>query len=382
MVRGSGRITPDVASWATYLYNYRVLGSLVTQGVDDIIAKRQRTIALVVALLAVLLALTLSPGIAAQPLDQQKSDASSEVQHLQEKLEDAVERYNYACYKLEQTQAEIAENEQKLEAAKAELEKNKGRLNNRVRAMYMARHNRLLDVLVNAANFDEFLVGMDLAKKLGDKDARLVHDVKEAKANLEAARAELEARQDEQEAARGEIASSKAAVESDLAGAKDKLAGVEEEIRQAMARRQAEISSSSSSSSGRTSYPSNPVTNRTRPPGAPHGGVVGVAYDQLGKPYVWGTAGPNTFDCSGLTHYCYKVGAGVYVPRSSYAQAGCGVPVSVGELAPGDILGFRGWGHVGLYVGGDSYIHAPHSGDVVRVASLSARGNYCGAVRP
>jgi len=54
----------------------------------------------------------------------------------------------------------------------------------------------------------------------------------------------------------------------------------------------------------------------------------------------------------------------------------------LGELAPGDILGFRGWGHVGLYAGGDDFIHAPQSGDVVKVSSLSARSNYCGAVRP
>jgi len=110
--------------------------------------------------------------------------------------------------------------------------------------------------------------------------------------------------------------------------------------------------------------------------------VVGVAYDQLGKPYVWGAGGPNSFDCSGLTSYCYRVGAGKDISRSSYDQANCGVRVSVSELQPGDILGFRGWGHVGLYVGGGEFIHAPQTGDVVKVTALASRTNFCGAVRP
>ncbi|MBU4173502.1 MAG: C40 family peptidase [Actinobacteria bacterium] len=322
----------------------------------------------------------MSPWVAAQPLDQQKADAQKDVESIQQKLEDAVERYNYACSKIEQTRNEIEQNEAALTAAEAELAKNKDRLNSRVRAMYMTRHNRFLDVVVNAGNFDEFLVGMDLAKKLSGKDAKLVRDVKDAKANLEAARNSLEERKNEQEAARKDLAASKKAIETDLSGAKGKLSGVEEEIKQAMEARLAEASSSSSSSNW-TSNPTNPTTP-SKPPGAPNGGVVGVAYDQLGKPYVWGGAGPNSFDCSGLVQYCYRVGAGKYIPHSSYAQRSCGSSVSVSQMAPGDIVGFRGWGHVGIYAGGGSYIHAPHSGDVVRVASLSARRNYCGAVRP
>jgi cell wall-associated NlpC family hydrolase len=176
------------------------------------------------------------------------------------------------------------------------------------------------------------------------------------------------------------MSDSKAAVEGDLSGAKGKLANVEDEIRQAMARRAAQATSRTTS--GTVSRYTPPSQRPTRPPGAPHGGVVGVAYDQLGKPYVWGAEGPDCFDCSGLTMYCYRVGAGISISHSSYAQAGCGASVGAGQLQPGDILGFRGWGHVGLYVGGDSFIHAPQTGDVVKVSSLSARTNFCGAVRP
>jgi cell wall-associated NlpC family hydrolase len=213
--------------------------------------------------------------------------------------------------------------------------------------------------------------------------------VKDAKAKLEGQKANLQEKLGSQASAADELKASKAQVESDLSAAKGKLANVEEQVRQALARQQAEAAAraSSSSSSGRKSYPSSPsspdiVAPRTRPPGAPHGGVVGVAYDQLGKPYVWGAEGPDAFDCSGLTMYCYRVGAGIEISHSSYEQANCGVPVAPSELQPGDILGFRGWGHVGLYVGGGDFIQAPQTGDVVKVTSLASRSNFCGAVRP
>jgi cell wall-associated NlpC family hydrolase len=287
-------------------------------------------------------------------------------------MEDAVERYNYACTKLENTRSEIEENKEKLNEAEQELAANKARLNSRVRAMYVNQRSNFVEVVVNAGDFDTFLVGLDLVKRVGQKDANLVRQVKDAKAKLEQARASLQEQKSAQEAAKQEIAAAKSNVEGELSN-------VEAEIRAAMSRRASEASSSSSSYS-RASY--DPTARRSRPPGAPNGGVVGVAYDQLGKPYVWGAAGPNSFDCSGLTMYCYRVGAGISISHSSYAQAYCGVPVSVGELAAGDILGFRGWGHVGLYIGGGEFIHAPQSGDVVKITSLASRSNFCGAVRP
>ena len=328
--------------------------------------------------------MTLAPLGLAQTVDQKKADAQAQVQALQQKLESSVERYNYACVRLEETRGKIDQNKVQLTDAEQKLAVDRTRLNNRIRAMYVSRQYKFVDVVVSAGNFDEFLVGMDLAKKISQRDAQMVAQVKDAKAKLESARAGLQDQKAQQESARKEMADAKGAVESDLSGAKGKLANAEEEIRQAMARRATEASTrsvTSNSTTSRRTSPS-PVAVRTRPPGAPHGGVVGVAYDQLGKPYVWGAEGPNSFDCSGLTMYCYRVGAGISISHSSYAQAECGTAVSIGELQPGDILGFRGWGHVGLFVGGDSFIHAPQTGDVVKVSSLSARTNFCGAVRP
>lgn len=105
--------------------------------------------------------------------------------------------------------------------------------------------------------------------------------------------------------------------------------------------------------------------------------VVGAAYSRLGCPYKWGAAGPNAFDCSGLVVWCYAK-AGKSLPHSSGALASSGTRISISAAQPGDIL----WrpGHVGIYIGGGKYIHAPHTGDVVKISSGASSFSY--AVRP
>jgi len=117
-----------------------------------------------------------------------------------------------------------------------------------------------------------------------------------------------------------------------------------------------------------------PVTEDNSP-------AVAWARRQLGKPYRYGTAGPNTFDCSGLTSFCYAK-MGIAINRSSRDQTRNGVPVSKNALIPGDLVFFgRPVHHVGMYIGGGRYIHAPRTGDVVKISELSWRRDYAGARR-
>ena len=91
----------------------------------------------------------------------------------------------------------------------------------------------------------------------------------------------------------------------------------------------------------------------------------------LGVPYRWGGASPSTgFDCSGFTMYVYAQ-VGVSLPHNAAAQYGHGTPVARSDLQPGDLVFFNGLGHNGMYVGGGQFIHAPHTGDVVKISSLS-----------
>ncbi|MEU6748071.1 NlpC/P60 family protein [Spirillospora sp. NPDC046719] len=97
------------------------------------------------------------------------------------------------------------------------------------------------------------------------------------------------------------------------------------------------------------------------------------AMSKLGSPYVWGAAGPTTFDCSGLTMWAYKQ-VGINLPHYTGSQWNAGTHVSESQMQPGDLIFFYSdLHHMGMYVGGGKMIHAPHTGDVVRIASLAGR---------
>lgn len=97
--------------------------------------------------------------------------------------------------------------------------------------------------------------------------------------------------------------------------------------------------------------------------------IINEAYKHLGAKYVWGATGPNTFDCSGFTSYVYRKAAGIEIGRTTYDQIGSGRAVSRSQLQPGDLV-FPSSHHVGIYVGGGSIIHAPQTGDVVKVSPI------------
>lgn len=100
--------------------------------------------------------------------------------------------------------------------------------------------------------------------------------------------------------------------------------------------------------------------------------AVSVAHQQVGKPYVYGASGPNSFDCSGLIQYVYNQ-IGVSIPRVSNVQLSSGSPVnSVSQLRPGDIVGYYGGGHVGVYIGNGNIIHAPESGQNVKIVPVNS----------
>ena len=101
----------------------------------------------------------------------------------------------------------------------------------------------------------------------------------------------------------------------------------------------------------------------------------------LGVPYVWGGASPSGFDCSGLASYAYAQ-IGKSVPHYTGAIWAAFPKVPSDQLEPGDLVFFNGLGHMGIYIGGGQYVHAPHTGDVVKVSSLGDRSDYVGAVRP
>lgn len=127
-------------------------------------------------------------------------------------------------------------------------------------------------------------------------------------------------------------------------------------------------------------------TGHTFPPSAMRGSSPGVraaraALKEQGKPYVWGAAGPGSFDCSGLVQWAYRA-AGIRLPKFTLDQFHAGTLVPRSQLRPGDLVFFYppSMHHVGIYIGDGMMVHAPHTGDVVRVSPIAGRA-YAGAVR-
>ncbi len=113
-----------------------------------------------------------------------------------------------------------------------------------------------------------------------------------------------------------------------------------------------------------------------------HPQAASVALQYLGTQYQWGGASPGTgFDCSGLVMYVFAQ-LGVQLPHFAAGQYSYGSPVPRDQLQAGDLVFFDGLSHVGIYIGNNQLVHAPHSGDVVRIASMSEfAGRFVGARR-
>lgn len=108
--------------------------------------------------------------------------------------------------------------------------------------------------------------------------------------------------------------------------------------------------------------------------------LIGLAYEQLGVPYVYGGTTPSGFDCSGFTQYIFREALGIELPRSAAAQYGVGESVSLDELQAGDLVFWgsgRGIYHVGLYIGDGQYIHAGNSSRSICIQSMSAYRPTC-----
>lgn len=130
--------------------------------------------------------------------------------------------------------------------------------------------------------------------------------------------------------------------------------------------------SGTSTGSGSTTTPANTTIAQQ---------VIAFAQQQLGKPYVWGATGPDSYDCSGLTQAAYKA-AGIDLPRVTYDQVNVGSRVSEDQLQPGDLIFFYSdVSHVGIYIGNGEMIHAPHTGTVVKVAPITEMP-FAAGVRP
>jgi cell wall-associated NlpC family hydrolase len=329
---------------------------------------------------------------AAQKLDQLNTDVELRFEELAQ-IEDAVEK----------TRQQISGAEQDLEQATNDVLRSESLLNRRAMNIYRTGAVDMVAVFVGATNFQDFVARIDLLRRVGRNDASLVASVKEARTRVETAKRALETRESEQLALREQarrkqtqVMAAQDAQSAYLSTLKTELKTLidTERIRQERlaAERAKALAAAQMAAAGENHgkvLPFDPAKL-----GAPHPDVVQIAKRYLRVPYVWGGTTPSGFDCSGLMQYSYAK-IGINLPRTSRTQfhAGAYIPPNrLDLLEPGDMVFFGVGGdpdqihHVGMYVGDGDFIHAPSTGDVVRITSLNGRiaskGDYVGACRP
>jgi cell wall-associated NlpC family hydrolase len=331
----------------------------------------------------VLLATALLTSIATPafgaPIDEKRAEAArirSQVEALDGDLEIASEDYNEAKARYDAVTAEVKETEARLAALSARQETLSAHLGARARGMYRQGPLGALEMLLGAVSFEQLSVTWDLLQDMNQSDAATIAELKSVRAEVSQARDELAAQQAVAKAESDTMQARKAAVEKQLAERTRLLANVESEIATILREQEeAERRRAAQAAQAARAY--------TSPTNAPRSQVVQIALSKLGSPYQWAAAGPDRFDCSGFTMWVYAR-VGVSLPHSSRAQAGVGQRVSRADLAPGDLVFFGRprIHHVGIYIGNGNYVHAPRTGDVVKVSSLAGRNDYVGATRP
>jgi cell wall-associated NlpC family hydrolase len=310
----------------------------------------------------------------------------SQLQQLSDSLERARSQYDAASAELAKTKRDLRENRRELHVAKRNLKVSEHVIAKRLVTLYTSEQTSTLEVILGAHSLDDMITRMDSAKSVTALDAKVLSQVKQFRRVVKRNGLLLARERASQQRLVAQRAAAKQSIESKIAQGQHLLSSIKGQIAQieaAQAARQLQMAAAAQARlvvQHRIAQQQaadtvvgisaiTPTTDTVVAPPPTHSGVVGVALSQLGTPYVWAGSAPGGFDCSGLVMWAYSQ-VGVALPHSTYAQWGYGVSVSRDQLEPGDLVFFDGLGHVGIYIGGGQFVHAPHTGDVVKISSL------------
>ncbi len=338
--------------------------------------------------------------------------ALNQIAYLNDQVFDAEAVYNDICAALDQTLQAIAELQATIEERQAELAEAQDVLADRLAASYRAGTSGMLDLLLNATDFDDLVSRLYYAGKVSDADAEAIQNVKDIKAQLEADQAALREQQAEQERLQAEQAAQLEVLHAQVAEAEAYAASLDGEVQALIAQRNAEIAAAAEAA--RIAAEEEAARQAAAAAGAANNGgygnesggdyngggssssgggsswggssgyqpanVVAAGYNYIGTPY-------SVLDCSGFTSAAYG-DCGYYIPHQSGAQysivAGKGNLVGADSLVAGNLVFYARGGsiyHVGMYIGGGMIIDSIPNGGV-QVRSLYFCDGFCGGGSP
>lgn len=364
-----------------------------------------------------------TPVLAAPSVDDLKKEKASkqnEVSSLQSQLTTLMGKVNTLESELIQTGEDITKAQSDLVVAQKKEKEQYAAMKKRIKYMYEAGNDSAFETLVTSDDFTDLLSKAEYVQNVHSYDRKQLQEYVETKQQISDLKDSLEKDQKELESKQAEyekqgdnlnnLITSKSAevanLDSEIQAAAEAAAkeaaeraakeAAEKAAKEAVKKQQASAANNSTSSNRHNSTTSNNTTsnknntsNTTRPSGnntssstikpsgnntssnttsgsnANGGTIVSRAYSQLGKPYVWGACGPSSFDCSGFVSYCLT---------GSYTRLGTTLTfmgwTRVSNPQPGDVVTTAT--HCGIYIGNGQMIHAPHTGDVVKVGPVQS----------
>ena len=330
-----------------------------------------------------------TPVFAAPSVDDLKDNKAakeSEVSSLQDQLTDIMSKLGDLEESLIEKGEEITKADEDLKEAQEKEQEQYEAMKKRIKFMYEEGDTTALETLVTAENFSDLVNKAEYVQNVHTYDRKQLEEYVETKQQIADLKTTLENEQKNMESMQAEYEDKESELSSTIESKKAEVANLDSQIQAAAEAAAAEAlaaqqqAAAANNNNGGGSGNRNNGGNGTKPAPAPaptpSGGgsgntstaqaIVNAAYSQLGVPYVWGGTTPGVgLDCSGLTQYCHRV-AGISIGRTSEVQGGGGKAVS--NPQPGDLVCYGS--HIGIYIGGGQMIHAPHTGDVVRVANV------------
>jgi cell wall-associated NlpC family hydrolase len=336
------------------------------------------------ALLAVCLfgGLLSQSGSLAAPSEAELEAAEERLMELEAEFEIVVEDYNLVHEDLTEIQARIGTTELEVRSIERRMGTREDAAVEVATELYKSGSTGTLEAVLSAEDFDEVDARLQYLQTTQVAQAKLFEGLAVDRSMLESKLEELEEDRSAALAAEERLEDLRADIETKLAGQQDEIAELNAAIERAERLEAARAAAEARQAAVATPPP--PVGVPAVPAPAPNAGAQGAvdaALSQVGKPYQWAAAGPDSYDCSGLTMWAWAR-AGVALPHNSGAQYAATPRVDRSDWQPGDLLFFGSpIHHVSMYIGNGQMVEAPYTGAQVRVVPAD-RSDYVGAGRP